>query len=99
MITSITAETLGEQVRITVQATEVMEYTAFIVHNPPRLVLTCQGQHSVICHRPLPVAGVVRSIEPLYVPEEQAVRVVLSLQVSDHACRRNPRPSGAGHSG
>ena len=80
MITGITAETLGEKVRITVQATEVIEYTAFMLHDPPRLVLTFPRTTLADLPQPLPVAGVVRSIEPWHVPEEQAVRVVISLQ-------------------
>ena len=80
MITGITAETLGEKVRITVQATAVVEYTAFMLHDPPRLVLTFPRTTLGDLPQPLPVAGVVRSIEPWHVPEEQAVRVVVSLQ-------------------
>jgi type IV pilus assembly protein PilQ len=80
MITGITAETLEGTVRITVQATEVVEYTAFTLHDPPRLVLTFPRTTLGDLPRPLPVAGVIGSIEPLYVPEEHAVRVVVSLQ-------------------
>ena len=79
MITGIAAETLEEKVRISVQASEVVEYTAFMLPDPPRLVLTFPRTTLGDLPRPLPVAGVVRSIEPLYVPEEHAVRVVVSL--------------------
>ncbi len=79
-ITGITTETLGENVRITVQITEAIEYTAFTLQAPPRLVLTFPGATLGDLPRPLPVAGVVRSIEPLQVPEERAVRFVVYLQ-------------------
>jgi type IV pilus assembly protein PilQ len=79
-ITGITTELLGENVRITVQITEATEYTAFTLQNPPRLVLTFPGAMLGDLPRPLPVAGVVRSIEALQVPEERAVRFVVSLQ-------------------
>ena len=79
-ITGITTETLGENVRITVQSTEAIEYTAFTLPNPPRLVLTFPGATLGDLPRPFPVAGVVRSIEILQVPEERAVRFVVSLQ-------------------
>ena len=79
-ITGITTETLGENVRITVQITEAIEYTAFTLQDPPRLVLTFPGATLGDLPRPLPVAGVVRSIEALQVPEERAVRFVVYLQ-------------------
>jgi len=86
MITGITTETLAEQVRIIVQATEVVEYTAFTLQEPPRLVLTFPGATLGDMPRPLPGAGVVRSIEPLLVPEENAVRLVVHLQhMTTHA--------------
>ena len=80
MITGIATETLGENVRIIVQITEAMEYTAFTLQDPPRLVLTFPGATLGDLPRPLPVAGVVRSIEALQVPEERAVRCVVYLQ-------------------
>ena len=80
MITGISTETLGENVRITVQITEAIEYTAFTLQDPPRLVLTFPGATLGDLPRPLPVAGVVRSIESLQVPEERAVRFVVYLQ-------------------
>jgi type IV pilus secretin PilQ/predicted competence protein len=80
MITGITTETLGENVRITVQVTEAIEYTAFTLQDPPRLVLTFPGATLGDLPRPLPVAGVVRSLEALQVPEERAVRFVVYLQ-------------------
>lgn len=80
MITGITTETLEEKVRIAVHATEVVEYTAFTLQEPPRLVLTFPGATLGDLPRPIPVAGVVRSIEPVPVPEENAVRLVVSLQ-------------------
>jgi type IV pilus secretin PilQ/predicted competence protein len=80
MITGITTETLGENVRITVQITEAIEYTAFTLQEPPRLVLTFPEATLGDLPRPLPVAGVVRSIEALQVPEERAVRFVVYLQ-------------------
>jgi type IV pilus secretin PilQ/predicted competence protein len=80
MITGISTETLGENVRITVQITEAIEYTAFTLQEPPRLVLTFPEATLGDLPRPLPVAGVVRSIEALQVPEERAVRFVVYLQ-------------------
>ena len=80
MITGITTETLGENVRIAVQTTQVIEYTAFTLRDPPRLVFTFPGATLGDLPRPLPVAGVVRSIEPLQVPEERAVRLLVYLQ-------------------
>ena len=79
-ITGITTETLGENVRITVQLTEAMEYTTFTLQDPPRLVLSFPEATLGDLPRPLPVAGVVRSIEALQVPEERAVRCVVYLQ-------------------
>ena len=85
-ITGITTETLGENVRITVQITEAIEYTAFTLQAPPRLVLTFPGATLGDLPRPLPVAGVVRSIEALQVLEERAVRFVVYLQhMTTHA--------------
>src|SRR5262249_26707673 len=57
-----------------------IEYMAFTSQDPPRLVLTFPGATLGDLPRPLPVAGVVRSIEALQVPEERAVRFVVSLQ-------------------
>jgi type IV pilus secretin PilQ/predicted competence protein len=79
-ITGITTETLGENVRITVQITEAIEYMAFTLQAPPRLVLTFPGATLGDLPRPLPVAGVVHSIEALQVLEERAVRCVVYLQ-------------------
>jgi type IV pilus secretin PilQ/predicted competence protein len=79
-ITGITTETLGENVRITVQITEAIEYTTFTLQDPPRLVLTFPGATLGDLPRPLPVAGVVRSIEALQMPEERAVRFTVYLQ-------------------
>jgi type IV pilus assembly protein PilQ len=79
-ITGITTETLGENVRIAIQTTEALEYTAFTLQDPPRLVLTCSGATLGDLPRQLPVAGVVRSIETIQVPEERAVRFVVYLQ-------------------
>jgi len=76
----MTTETLGENVRITVQITEAIEYTAFTLQKTPRLVLTFPGTTLGNLPRPLPVAGVVRSIEALQVPEDRAVRFVIYLQ-------------------
>src|SRR5262249_42962941 len=53
---------------------------AFTLQDPPRLVLTFPGATLGDLPRPLPVAGVVSSIEPLQVPEERAVRCVVYLQ-------------------
>lgn len=80
MITDITTETLAEKVRIAVQTTAAVEYTAFTLPEPPRLVLTFPGVTLGDLPRPIPVAGIVRSIEPRLVPEEQAVRLVIALQ-------------------
>jgi type IV pilus secretin PilQ/predicted competence protein len=71
---------LGENVRITVQITEAIEYTTFTLQDPPRLVLTFPEATLGDLPRPLPVAGVVRSIEATQVPEERAVRCVVYLQ-------------------
>jgi type IV pilus secretin PilQ/predicted competence protein len=79
-ITGITTETLGENIRITVQITEAIEYMAFTLQAPPRLVLTFPGATLGDLPRPLPVAGVVHSIEALQVLEERAVRFVVYLQ-------------------
>jgi hypothetical protein len=79
-ITGMTTETLGENVRITVQITEAIEYTAFTLQDPPRLVLTFPGAMLGDLPRPLPIAGVVRRLEAMQVPEEQAVRFVVYLQ-------------------
>lgn len=80
MITGITTETLAEQVRIAVQTTAAVEYTAFTLAEPPRLVLTFPGVTLGDLPRPIPVAGIVRSIEPRLVPEEHAVRLEIALQ-------------------
>jgi type IV pilus assembly protein PilQ len=79
-ITGVTTETLGQNVRITVQITEPIEYTTFTLQEPPRLVLTFPGATLGDLPRPFSVAGVVRSIEAMQVPEERAVRVVVYLQ-------------------
>src|SRR6266705_4752567 len=79
IITGITTETLAENVRIIVQTTAVVEYTSFTLQDPPRLVLTFPGATLGDIPRPIPVAGVVRSIEPLLVPEENAVRCIVYL--------------------
>jgi len=80
MITGITTEMLAEQVRIAIQTTAVVEYTAFTLHDPPRLILTFPGATLGELPRPIPVAGLIRSIEALLVPEETAVRLVIALQ-------------------
>jgi type IV pilus secretin PilQ/predicted competence protein len=80
MITGITTETLANRIRIVVQATEVMEYMAVTIPDPPRLVLTFPGATLGTFPQPIPVTGVVRGIEPLLVPEEHATRLVISLR-------------------
>jgi hypothetical protein len=91
-ITGISAETLGEHVRITVQITEAIEYTTFTLQDPPRLVLTFPGARLGDLPQPLPGAGVVRRIEAVQVPEEQAVRCVVYLQhMTTHAVEMQGR--------
>src|SRR5262245_48697042 len=55
-ITGITTEALAGKVRIAVQTTAVVEYTAFTLQAPPRLVLTLPGATLGNLPRPIPVA-------------------------------------------
>jgi len=80
MITQVTTEPLAGAVRIAVETSEVVEYTAFTLPEPPRLVFTFPEATLGDIPRPIPVTGVIRSIEPLLVPEENAVRLVVSLR-------------------
>lgn len=81
VITDVTTEALADAVRVIVQSTGPLEYTAFKLHDPPRLVVDISEASLGQLPQPIPVTGdLVGHIEPLVFPDERIVRLTLHLQ-------------------
>ena len=81
VITQIATEPLASAVRVLVQATGPLQYTAFKLDDPPRLVVDIAEARLGDVPQPLPVAGeLVERIEPTVLPDERIVRLTLHLR-------------------
>jgi type IV pilus assembly protein PilQ len=80
MITGVTTETQADNVQVVVRATTPLQYTAFTLEEPLRLVVDMPGAKLGDVAQPIPVQGdVIRHIELRAFPDEQTVRLVLYL--------------------
>jgi type IV pilus secretin PilQ/predicted competence protein len=81
VITNIATEALGETVRVVVHATAPLQYTAFKLHDPLRLVIDIPEARFGELPQPPPVAGeLVSRIEPQALPDMRMVRVLIYLR-------------------
>ncbi|MEC7640797.1 MAG: pilus assembly protein PilP [Nitrospinota bacterium] len=80
-ITALTTHLEGEKVSIHVQATDNIQYTAFKLYNPPRLILDLpQMQEGKISH---PIAfnqSFIGDIRSMYFGDAQVLRLEISLK-------------------
>ncbi len=83
VITDISAETQADVVHVVVHATTPLQYTAFTLQEPPRLVVDMLGALGAKLGeitQPMPVQGdLVRDVELRVLPDESTVRLVLHL--------------------
>ena len=80
MITDVVAETQADVVHVVVRSTTPLQYTAFKLQDPPRLVVDMTGAKLGEITQPIPVTGdLVRDVELRVFPDEQTVRLVLYL--------------------
>ena len=80
MITDVVAETQADVVHVIVRSTTPLQYTAFKLQDPPRLVVDMTGAKLGEITQPIPVTGdLVREVELRVFPDEQSVRLVLYL--------------------
>ncbi|MGQ4809716.1 Type 3 secretion system secretin [Candidatus Entotheonellaceae bacterium PAL068K] len=81
VITDVVTDRLAGAERVRVQSTGLVQYTAFKLQNPPRLVVDISDASLGKLPQPVPVVGeIVRRIEPLVFPDEHIVRLTLHLQ-------------------
>jgi type IV pilus assembly protein PilQ len=80
VITDVSTETHADNVHVVVRATMPLQYTAFTLQEPLRLVVDMPGAKLGEITQPLPVQGdVIRHLELRAFPDEQTVRLVLYL--------------------
>jgi type IV pilus assembly protein PilQ len=81
VITDVSTKTLERAEQVVVRATGPLKYTAFKLHEPPRLVVDIADarldEHVQTVTSP---GALVQRIEPEIVPEDHAVRLTLHLQ-------------------
>jgi type IV pilus assembly protein PilQ len=76
----VSAETQNDLVHVVVHSTAPLQYTAFTLQEPPRLVVDIPGAKLGEIKQPIPAQGdVVRDVELQVFPDEQIVRIVLYL--------------------
>ena len=81
VITNIATETLEDAVRVLVDSTGPLQYTAFKLPDPPRLVVDISQARLGMETQPIPVTGaLLRQIEPATFNEAHIVRLTLHLQ-------------------
>ena len=80
IITDVSAETQADVVHVVVHATTPLQYTAFTLQEPPRLVVDMLGAKLGEITQPIPGQGdLVRDVELRALPDESTVRLVLHL--------------------
>ncbi|MEE9146951.1 MAG: AMIN domain-containing protein, partial [Candidatus Tectomicrobia bacterium] len=80
-ITAISTQTLSDAVQISVESTGELQYTAFKLQEPPRLVVDLAAAQLAKHLQPLTLtAGIVSGIEPLGLPEQEMVRLLIHLR-------------------
>jgi type IV pilus secretin PilQ/predicted competence protein len=81
VITDVSTEALAGAVRVLVQSTGPLQYTAFKLHDPPRVVVEFSGARLGSLPQPIPVRGdIVRRVEATVLPDEHIVRLTLHLR-------------------
>jgi type IV pilus assembly protein PilQ len=79
-ITDVSVETQADVVHVVVHATTPLQYTAFTLQEPPRLVVDMLGAKLGEITQPIPGQGdLVRDVELRALPDESTVRLVLHL--------------------
>ena len=79
-ITDVSVETQADVVHVVVHATTPLQYTAFTLQEPPRLVVDVLGAKLGEITQPIPGQGdLVREVELRALPDESTVRLVLHL--------------------
>ncbi|MFQ5671846.1 MAG: type IV pilus secretin PilQ [Nitrospinales bacterium] len=79
-ITGLTTEQDGENVSISIEASDAIQYTAFKLSNPIRLIMDLPRMREGILTRPMEVnRGVVQSIHPIFFKEAEVLRLEVSL--------------------
>ncbi len=81
VITAISTETQADTERVLVHATEHLQYTAFKLQEPLRLVVDFSSTSLGDLPQPIPIRGeIVDKIEPIVFPDEGIVRLMLYLR-------------------
>ncbi|MBI5427384.1 MAG: type IV pilus secretin PilQ [Nitrospinae bacterium] len=80
-ITRLTAEEGKDGVAVTVESSGNLQYTAFRLHNPLRLVMDIPKTRMGVFQDPMTVnKGVVESVRPLFFDEAQVLRLEIALK-------------------
>jgi type IV pilus assembly protein PilQ len=80
-ITRIATESLPHGQQITVEATGALQYTAFKLQDPMRLIVDITAAHLADGLRPITLDdGVISSIEPVVFPDRDIVRLLVHLR-------------------
>lgn len=80
-ITHLTAEEGKDGVTVTVESSGSLQYTAFRLHNPLRLVMDIPKTRMGVFQSPMTVnKGVVESVRPLFFDEAQVLRLEIALK-------------------
>lgn len=79
-ITAVTTEQNGENVSIRIEASDAIQYTAFKLSNPIRLIMDLPQMREGILTRTIEVnKGVVQAIQPIFFEEAEVLRLEVSL--------------------
>ncbi len=80
-ITRIATQALPQGQQITVEATDALQYTAFKLQDPMRLIVDITAAHLADNLQPITLEdGVISSIEPLVFPDREIVRLLVHLR-------------------
>jgi type IV pilus assembly protein PilQ len=80
-ITAISTQTLADALHITIATTGGVQYTALMLQEPPRLIVDIPDATLAEGLQPAVVAdGMVSDIEPLALPEQHGVRLLVHLR-------------------
>ena len=84
VITAISTETQADTERVLVHATEPLQYTAFKLQEPLRLVVDFSSASLGDLPQPIPIRGeIVEKIEPILFPDEGIVPYRASFESSE----------------
>ena len=80
-ITAISTQMLAETLHITIETTGSVQYTALLLQEPPRLIVDIPDATLAEGLQPTLVAdGIASDIEPLALPEQHGVRLLVHLR-------------------